>query len=34
MDTIEGIELIMEDKADVYGKIIKSMDGDIEATDA
>lgn len=34
MDSIEGIEMIMEDKADAYAKIIKSMDGDIAATDA
>lgn len=34
MDSLEGIEAVMEDKADSIAKILKSMDGDITATDA
>lgn len=34
MDSLEGIEMIMEDKADSIAKILKAMDGDIGATDA
>lgn len=34
MDSLEGIEAIMEDKADSIAKILKAMDGDIAATDA
>lgn len=34
MDSLEGIEMIMEDKADSIAKILKAMNGDIDATDA
>ena len=34
MDSLEGIEAVMEDKADSIAKILKSMDGDIATTDA
>lgn len=34
MDSLEGIEMIMEDKADSIAKILNAMDGDIGATDA